>query len=202
MISANRFIARSSDRDMWLFARDQGVTATMVARGATPSGFREVIESFENPRHVEVNDVMRWGIERESHIAAVVKERFGIMPNDWLIARDAETLRWQMATPDGLSMDHKWIGEYKTTGKPLDRIPIHYMRQVQWQLHVTEAERCLFAYEERLNGPDGFVPGLDVTCQWVDRNEKMIKELVLVAEQLQQHRVYSDWAEMDELGNV
>lgn len=202
MISADRFLARSSDRDHWLFMRDQGVTATQVARAATPSGFAEVIALIEEPRPVEVNDFMRWGVERESHIAAVVKERFGIMPNDWLIARDADSSRWQMATPDGLSMDHKWIGEYKTSGKPLDKVPIHYMRQVQWQLHVTGAERCLFAYEERLNGPDGFVPGLDVTCQWIDRNEKMIKELVLVAEQLQQHRVYSDWAEMEGLGNV
>ena len=201
MIAADRFLARSADRAHWLFMRDQGVTATMVARAATPSGFREVIEAFENPRPVEANDVMRWGVERESHIAAVVKERFGIMPNDWLIARDAEQSRWMMATPDGLSLDHKWIGEYKTSGKPLDRIPIHYMRQVQWQLFVTGAERCLFAYEERLDGPDGFVPGLDVTCQWVDRDEKMIKELVQVAEQLQQHRVYSDWAEMEGLEN-
>ena len=201
MIAADRFLARSSDRAHWLFVRDQGVTATMVARAATPSGFREVIEAFENPRVVEPNDVMRWGVEREPHIAAVVKERFGIMPNDWLIAKDSDASRWMMATPDGLSLDHKWIGEYKTSGKPLDRIPIHYMRQVMWQLFVTGAERCLFAYEERLDGPDGFVPGLDVTCQWVDRDEKMIKELVQVAEQLQQHRVYSDWAEMDGLEN-
>lgn len=201
MIAADRFLARSADRAHWLFMRDQGVTATMVARAATPSGFREVIEAFENPRPVEANDVMRWGVERESHIGAVVKERFGIMPNDWLIARDAERSRWMMSTPDGLSLDHKWTGEYKTSGRPLDRIPIHYMRQVQWQLFVTGAERCLFAYEERLDGPDGFVPGLDVTCQWVDRDEKMIRELVQVAEQLQQHRVYSDWAEMEGLEN-
>lgn len=203
MISADRFVARSSDRDAWLFAREQGVTATMVGRAATPSGFREVIEGFTNPQPVEVNAFMQWGIDREHHVAMVVKERFGIMPNDWLISRDADLNRWQMATPDGLSLDHSFIAEIKTTGKGFgERIPIHYKRQVQWQLYVTGAERCLFAWELRLDGPNGFAPGFDVTCQWIDRDEKMIKELVSVAERLQEHRVFSDWDEMESLNDA
>lgn len=199
MIEHERFIARSSDRNAWLFAREQGVTATMVAKAATPAGFQEVVAQFDNPRPVEVNAYMQWGINREAHIAAVVKERFGIMPNDWLISRDASTSRWQMATPDGLSLDHKWIAEIKTTGKRFHRVPIHYMRQMQWQLWVTGAERCLFAFEERIESPDGFVPGLDVTCQWVDRDEKMIRALVDTAGQVQEQRVFRDWAEMEGL---
>lgn len=201
MISPERFIARSSDREAWLYARNQGVTATMVSRASTSSGFAETIAQLENPQPLETNAYMEWGNEREPHIAQVVKERFGIMPNDWLIAKDAEVNRWQMATPDGLSMDHKWIAEIKTSGKPLERIPLHYMRQVQWQLWVTNAERCLFAWELRLQGPNGFVPSLEVHCQWVDRDEKMMRQLVGVAEQLQEHRVFSDWVERDGLAN-
>ena len=193
MIEPGRFIARSSDRELWLFARS-GVTATMVAKAATRSGFDEVVASLDNPQSFEPNEFMRWGIEREPIIALQVKDRFGIMPNDWLIAKDTDANRWQMATPDGLSTDHKWIAEIKTTGKSFDRgVPLNYMRQIQWQLWVTGAERAIFLCVERLSGPDGFVPGLDVTCQWVDRDEKMMKQLVTVAERLQEHQVYSDW---------
>ena len=199
MISADRFIARSSDREAWLAARSLGVTATMVAKGSTPSGFAEVIAQLESPVDIVPNAVMEWGNIREPHIAQVVKERFGIMPNDWLIAKDADLNRWQMATPDGLSLSHNWISEIKTSGKPLDTIPIHYRRQVQWQLHVTGAERCLFAYELRLEGPEGFVPGFDVVTQWVDRDEKMITDLIATAEQIQQTNVYLSWEERDQL---
>ena len=201
MIAPDRFIARSSDREAWLYARQQGITATMVAHGSTPAGFRDIVAQMENPTPVEPNAMMDWGNEREPHIAQVVKERFGIMPNDWLIAKDDGLNRWQMATPDGLSLDHTVIAEIKTTGKPLDVIPIRYRRQIQWQLHVTDAERCLFAYELRLQGPEGFVPGFDVVTQWVERDDRQIKELIATAEQLQQTNVYLSWEDREGLEN-
>jgi putative phage-type endonuclease len=203
MIAPDRFLARSSDREAWLWHRSQGVTATMVAKGATPAGFAEVVAELESPREVIPNAFMDWGNEREPHIAQVVKERYGIMPNDWLVSKGGNLSpdRWMMATPDGLSLDHTMIGEYKTSGKPLDKIPAHYMRQVQWQLYVTDAERCLFAYELRLDAPGGFAPGFDVETQWVDRDEKKIKELVSVAEKLQTINVYASWEQREELEN-
>lgn len=201
MIAPERFIARSSDRDAWLAARADGVTATMVSKASTPAGFRDVIEQIENPVDIVPNAMMDWGNYREPFIAQIVKERFGIMPNEWLISFDDGLRRWQMATPDGLSMDHTLIAEIKTSGKPLDKIPVGYMRQIQWQLHVTGAERCLFAYELRLEGPEGFVPGFDVETQWVDRDEKMISELISVAEQVQQNIVYRSWDERDAIEN-
>lgn len=197
MISPERFIARSSEREAWLAARDMGVTATMVANAATSAGFDATIAEFKSPKQMEPNAYMNWGNEREPVIASVVKERFGIMPNDWLIAKDELQHRWQMATPDGLSLDHKWIAEIKTTGKRFEKIPLRYMRQIQWQLHVTGAERCLFAFEERLDGVDGFVPGFDVECSWVDRDDKLIRDLIDVAERLQEHRVFTDWVGED-----
>jgi len=99
-----------------------------------------------------------------------------------------------MATPDGLSLDHKLIGEYKTSGKPLDKIPANYMRQVQWQLFVTGAEQCVFAYELRLEGPEGFVPGFDVECQLVDRDDDMIADLIDVAQKVQEHAIFFERA--------
>jgi hypothetical protein len=190
VIDIERFIVSSQTRDLWLAARDRGVTATQVAKASTPAGMKEVLASLENPTPVEPNGYMDWGVEREAYIAHVVKERYGILPNDWLLCADGAGNEWQMATPDGLSLDHKLIGEYKTSGKPLDKVPANYMRQVMWQLYVTGAEKCLFAYELRLEGPEGFVPGFDVECQWIDRDEKMIADLIKVAEEVQMHAVY------------
>jgi hypothetical protein len=190
MIGIERFIVSSQTKNLWLAARDRGVTATQVAKASTPAGMKEVLAQIENPTPVEPNGFMDWGVEREAYIAHVVKERYGILPNDWLLCADGPGNEWQMATPDGLSLDHTMIGEYKTSGKPLDKIPANYMRQVQWQLYVTGAEKCLFAYELRLEGPEGFCPGMDVECQWIDRDEKMIGDLIKVAEEVQMHAVY------------
>jgi hypothetical protein len=192
MIAIERFIVSSQTKDLWLAARDRGVTATQVAKASTPAGMKEVLAQIENPTPVEPNGFMDWGVEREAYIAHVVKDRYGILPNDWLLCADGPGNEWQMATPDGLSLDHTMIGEYKTSGKPLDKIPANYMRQVMWQLYVTGAEKCLFAYELRLEGPEGFCPGMDVECQWIDRDEKMIADLIKVAEEVQMHAVYME----------
>jgi len=192
MIAIERFIVSSQTKDLWLAARDRGVTATQVAKASTPAGMKEVLANIENPTPVEPNGFMDWGTQREAYIAHVVKERYGILPNDWLLCADGAGNEWQMATPDGLSLDHKLIGEYKTSGKPLDKVPANYMRQVMWQLYVTGAEKCLFAYELRLEGPEGFVPGFDIECQWIDRDEKIISDLIKVAEEVQMHAVYME----------
>ena len=206
MITPERFIARSSDRDLWLAARLDGVTATQVSKASTDAGWAEVINQIEHPVNIVVNPYMQWGTDREPFIAQQVKERTGIMPNDWLVSFDAGTRAWQMATPDGLSLDHQFIGEYKTVGEKTFKawggnIPIHYRRQIQWQLHCTGATRCFFAAELRLNAPQGFTEGFDLETQWVDRDEQMITDLIAVAQDLQLHNVYRDQAAMDEMEN-
>jgi hypothetical protein len=190
VIGVERFIVSSQTRDLWLAARDRGVTATQVAKASTPAGMKEVLAQIENPTPVEANAFMQWGTDREAHIAYVVKERYGILANDYLLCAEGAGNNWMMATPDGLSLDHSVIGEYKTSGKPLDKVPANYMRQVQWQMFVTGAKRTLFAYELRLEGPEGFVPGFDVECQWVERNDEMISELILTAQKVQEHAIY------------
>ena len=197
MIPAERFIVSSQTKDLWLEARDRGVTATQVAKASTPAGMKEVLAQIENPTPVDVNGFMSWGTEREPYIAHVVKERFGVLPNDWLIAAEGAGNEWMMATPDGLSLDHKVIGEYKTSGKPLDVIPLNYLRQIQWQLFVTGAEQCVFAYELRMEGPEGFVPGFDVECQIVERNEDIISKLIETAQKVQEHAIYWERAQRE-----
>ena len=197
MIGVERFIVSSQTKDLWLAARDRGVTATQVAKASTPAGMKEVLAQIENPTPVEANAFMQWGTDREAHIAHVVKERYGILPNDWLLCAEGAGNEWMMATPDGLSLDHSVIGEYKTSGKSLDKVPANYMRQVQWQMFVTGARRTLFAYELRLEGPEGFVPGFDVECQWVERNDEMIGQLILTAQKVQEHAIFFERAKKE-----
>jgi hypothetical protein len=72
MIAPGRFVARSSDRELWLEARKQGVTATAVAKAASgPAGFRDQLEARRNPVDVEVNAFMAWGTFMEPSIASV-----------------------------------------------------------------------------------------------------------------------------------
>jgi predicted phage-related endonuclease len=194
VIEVDRFLVRSTDRQQWLEARASGVTATTVSKAFTGAGMKEVLADLDEPREVTPNAYMDWGNEREPYIAEFVKERHGVLPNDWLISAGGKMSadRWMMATPDGLCWHdgHKTIGEYKTSGKPLDKIPAHYMRQVQWQLWCTDATRAIFAWELRMDAPGGFAPGFEIVTQEILRDDALIKKLVAVAEQVQQVNVY------------
>ena len=183
MIDANRFIARSTDVKKWQGARVKAVSATSVARAATPAGFIQEVEYRANPVPIDDNEYMRFGRESEGELMRFAHDEHGVLPNDWLIAG---MNKYHVATPDGLSVDHAVIAEAKTTGKDWGNPPIAYRRQVQWQLHVTGAERCLFLWNLRV--PDdygGFYLGwLDPKFLWIERDEKMISELVGVADRL------------------
>ena len=116
---------------------------------------------------------------------AYAHREHGILPTDWLIA--AEGNPRHLATPDGLNLTHTLIGEAKTTGVDWgDKIPIKYRRQVQFQLYVTGAERCLFLWQLRVPTDTGwfFMPWLDPKFRWIERDEPMISELVATANRL------------------
>jgi len=190
MIPAERFIAeKSSDYEGWLAARRNGVTATQVANASTPAGFeRAVADYLVDYREVD-NDYMRFGRDWESLLTEWAVDTHGIAGNEWLIAGE---LPHHLATPDGLAPGHTVIAEYKTTGKDwetVERLPLKYKRQVQWQLHVTGADQCLVAWllRETLDTPAGplMVPAwFTPKWGWVDRDEKLIDKLVETAERL------------------
>jgi putative phage-type endonuclease len=187
MIDVTRFIAPSSEHLAWMDARRNAITATQVAGAATPAGFKEAVAYAQAPVEIEDNDYMRFGRDNEMWVALALKNDYGIMPNNWLIAADEE--RWQMATPDGLSLDHKMIAEIKTTGTDwgqLSKTPIRYRRQIQWQLHCTDAEICIFAWLLRKENKFGeFVPGwFAPKTLVVERDEKMINQLIDTAHRL------------------
>jgi hypothetical protein len=189
MISADRFVETSDNYEAWLEARRGGVTATEVAKAATPAGLKEALAERANPTPVEVNAYMQFGSDNEDWIARVLKRDFDLMPNRWLIAADG--VPQHMATPDALSLDHEWIGEIKTGGKaPLSKEgllvpPIAHRRQIQWQLHCTGAKSCVYAFLLRAEVDGVFVPAwLEPQIVIVPRDEEMIADLVRVADQL------------------
>jgi hypothetical protein len=112
-----------------------------------------------------------------------LKEHYGVMPNDWLI-RHPNHLH-HLATPDGLTLGHNAIAEIKTTGKDWnpERIPVQYRRQVQWQLHVTEAEFSYFAWLLREERDGAFMPAwFEPKVITIERDEVMIRSLMQVAD--------------------
>jgi len=187
VISVSRFVAnKAMSKERWLDARRSGVTATQVAKAASgPGGFEQAVADYREDWVEPDNPYMAFGRTWEGPLAMFLKERHEVMPNEWLIAHESRPAH--LATPDGLSLDHTVISEIKTTGKDWNpsRIPVQYRRQVQWQLHVTGAARCVFAWMLREERDGLFVPAWwEPDVVWFERDEEMILELVKVADEL------------------
>lgn len=188
-IPIESFLAsKAISAEAWLDARRGGVTATQVAKaGSGPGGFEQAVADYSADFVEQDNPLMQFGRIWEGPIAMILKDEHGIMPNDWLIGHPEQP--HHRATPDGLSLDHDRISEIKTTGKDWNpaKLPIQYRRQVQWQLHVTGAVSCVFAWmlrEERdgLLLPGWFEPKVVV----IERDEEMIASLIDTADRLWQ----------------
>lgn len=183
----SRMVARSLT-DEWYKARQHGVSATTVAKAASgPAGYDAELQNALFPENNEIpdNEYMRFGRDYEEWIVDNLPQEYGIRHNDWLICGDGD-YRWHLATPDGLNEDWSLIAEVKTTGKDWDgsAVPIQYRRQVQWQLHVTGAQRCVFAWLLRTTSEFG-----DLTPAWLEpkhiimeRDEVMIAQLIDVSQ--------------------
>lgn len=187
MITADRFLAaRHIDEDAWYAARRTGVTATAVAEVAAKRDRAAAIRDWLSPEPFEPNDYMRFGTVSEPAIMQAAHDEHGILPVDWVIAG---TDHRHLATPDGLSLDHTHIAECKTTGDGwedaeanLKKLPIRYRRQVQWQLHVTDADACLFLWQLRIPDDAGWFRfgWFEPRTVWIERDEEMIRDLRLV----------------------
>ncbi|SDR86950.1 YqaJ viral recombinase family protein [Agrococcus carbonis] len=173
-----RILARSSDRVAWLRARSQGVTATDAAGLSTTASIMRVAREKTGLRGFTGNAFTEHGREREPHIARWVHDHFSLVPSDALF--HAVPDRRHLATPDCISDDGTVLAEIKTTSRPFDRIPKHYLRQIWWQQYVLGAERTLFVWEQH----DDFVPVGPPRHQWVERDEDEIAALVDRADRL------------------
>lgn len=191
MLDPDRFIANKAlDFTGWVEARRGGVTATQVAKASTPAGYVEAVQDVLTPPEPFDNPYMAFGRDQEGTIGLWLKEQFDVFPNEWLIASDQpvpEGGPQYLATPDGLSLDHTTISEVKTTGKDWSTsvVPIQYRRQIQWQLFVTGAERCVLAWLLRAEVDGRMVPAwFEPKTMEVSRDEDMILELVATSKRL------------------
>lgn len=184
MIAADRFIETSDNYEAWLAARSNGVTATEVSTAATPAGFTQALAERVTPTDFTPNEYMTFGSDSEREIMRHAHREYGILPSNWLIAA-ADNPR-HLATPDGLSVDHTEIAEAKTTGTDWEKPPLKYLRQIWWQLRVTDAERCLLLWQLRV--PDGhgwfYLGWLEPKTLWIERDDKKIRDLIEVADRL------------------
>jgi hypothetical protein len=186
MLNPNQFLAsKNLDESWWQEIRSFGISATEISNARTPAGYKKVLENRTQPQNpIPDNAYMAFGREQELPIALHLKQDFGIMPNDWTICH--QTYRHHKATPDGISLDHSLISEIKTTGKDFNyQVPLGYMAQIQWQMWVTETERCVFAYMLREDSPNGFIPAwFEPKTMIVQRDDTAIAALIKIANKL------------------
>lgn len=177
----NRIVTDGSDRTAWLRARARGITATDVAKLSTPRSIDTAAWQKLHGSGFSGNAFTEHGRAREPEIAAWVLREHGIEPSRALFhARDDHR---HLATPDGLVLRESGqleLAEIKTTNKVWRSIPRHYLRQIWWQQYVLGAERTLMVWEVH----EDFVPTGDPQCQWIDRDENEIAQLVSLAGQL------------------
>ena len=188
MLGSERFIAsKALDEEAWLEARQGKITATLIAAASTPKGFEEsLIKLRGESEPITDNSYMEFGRRMEPFISLYVKDVYGVMPNEWLIVH--ELYPEFVATPDGIAWHEPVISEVKTTGTDWGEwksVPIAYRRQVQWQMYVTGAEQCVFAWLLREDKDGKFQsPWLEPKTLVIDRDEKEIEKLLGVAENL------------------
>lgn len=198
---ADRFGPSDADREEWLAARRQGITATEVRDlwlldpGRRVLAMRELAEKKLGRRadSFSGNKYTAWGKEREPIIAELVRTRYGIEPESRLV-RAAGNPR-HLASPDGigLSIDGRLvIAEIKTSGHDISPATAKfaetgYLAQMVWQMYVVGATTCLFAYELRTGaGTDEspFEPG-DTGAEWFELDDytHTLAELLAIADE-------------------
>jgi hypothetical protein len=127
------------------------------------------------------NEYTEWGNIREPVIVGKLLEAWiPVEHNTNLLVSTTHPLF--AATPDGLIPGKNATVQIKTAGTKrffddVAHMPKNYMRQCQWEMLITDAEKCLFVVEERLESFDGFQPGR-ITTMTVPRDDKLIGALV------------------------
>lgn len=196
-----RFGPSDADREEWLAARRQGITATEVrdlwlqSKGRRELAMRELVEKKLGRKadSFSGNKYTAWGKDREPVIAELVRERYGIEPESRLV-RSAENAR-HLASPDGIGVGiggQLVIAEIKTSSKDItpgsaEFEATGYLAQMVWQMHVIGASACLFVFEPRLGqgtDADPFTPGA-TSFSWfeLDDHRDVLDELLAIADE-------------------
>ena len=198
--------ASDTDREAWLAQRRTGITATEV-RDIAKGGAVKRKELIGYKLHPETNtftgnQYTEWGKKREAALARVL-EAAGITP-ETRIFQALENPR-HMASPDGVGFDPigcEWVlGEIKTSKYNLDPAgdrfaATGYYDQMQWQMYVCGATRCLFVWEQHDDAWPAPSP-LPHRTAWVERDDERIAQLIVIADEflaeLDGAAVFSDY---------
>lgn len=182
--------ASDQDRAAWLAERAQGITATEIRDLVKGKLRQDDLIALKLGRKVDSftgNQYTDWGNEREAVIAAGLRG-MGIEPESRVFHGERNSRH--LASPDGIGVEFDGavvVSEIKTSGKDIRRgTPAYeatgYELQMQYAMGVTGADRCLFAFEERLTVDGQFVPG-QLYTEWVPRDEAIIADLMARADE-------------------
>jgi hypothetical protein len=140
-----RVVADSRDRPAWLAHRPGRIGGSDAAGFSKLESVPSYVKAKLQGSAFQGNAFTRHGNEREQRIL----RQFHIEQNT-LMFRSVDNER-HVATPDGVIVagydGHLVIAEVKTTTKPFTKVPLGYLRQCLWNMHVIGATECLFAYE-------------------------------------------------------
>jgi hypothetical protein len=167
-----RFVADSTNKDVWLDARMSGVTASDVANFVEDANVSALVYKKLN-NTFKGNKWTDWGLEREEPIL----EQVGFPPNKGLF-KSLDEPRF-MATPDGFKYidGELWLCQVKTTSKPWDVIPENYIRQCQWEMYIMGAAYNLLVWEQHQD----FIPvNLEPMQKVLKRDNEEIERLIKI----------------------
>ena len=182
---------KTESREQWLDARRKYVTATEVAQLARRGQdywdeLREIKAGQRTAPDISNLPAVRHGREREALIAPYVQSlEKGMVPNEDLYVRNQRYAATPDLVGDGIVGEIKTIKDTRLAklqqakGWPTGQ----YYDQVQWQLFVTGAIACIFAWEPYEDWDGELVPREDMREHiTIHRDEERIKALQEVAD--------------------
>ena len=182
---------KTESREQWLDARRRYVTATEVAqlvrRGQDYwDELREIKAGDRTAPDISGLPAIRHGREREALIAPYVQSlEQGMAPNEDLYVRNGRYAATPDLVGDGIVGEIKTIKDTRLAklqsakGWPTGQ----YYDQVQWQLFVTGAIACIFAWEPYEDWDGELVPREDMREHiTIHRDEERINQLREVAD--------------------
>lgn len=166
-----------NDRERWLEVRRASVSATDINKislqsGAIGLGLNHLLRSKIEGEEERFFESFREGILREPEIAKRVIRSFpkdNFHHNRFLYA--GEDIR-HVATPDLIG--NGVVGEIKVSTKSMKQIYTKYKDQMQWQMHVTGANKALFIVQNRHTNFN--------EAMWVPRDIERIARLNQIAD--------------------
>ena len=156
-------IIKPASREEWLKAREDGIGASEVACVVGLSPWKSAFELWllktkQIPAQTEETDAQKFGHKLEAVVADEWADRTGFKyvkssAKD-IIYQDPEH-PWRKCTPDRIAYEidengkrHKVLLEIKTSQMDFDpdNLPVYYLCQVQFQMHITGIHVCYLCW--------------------------------------------------------